>query len=106
MRTHCLHQSDVVVDVDADANRGSAAEARSASAHEMGQPVALALDAAGDHVQATRAWARVLSREERRMDAGARADLAKIHLGREASLSTRPARSWSTNASGSSTTAC
>ena len=58
----------------------AAAFRAAAPTHEMGQPVALALEAAGDEVQAAREWVRVLSREERRLDAGARADLAKIHL--------------------------
>jgi tetratricopeptide (TPR) repeat protein len=58
----------------------AAAFRSAAGTYEMGQPIALAFEADGDEVQATREWVRVLSREERRLDVGARADLAKIHL--------------------------
>jgi tetratricopeptide (TPR) repeat protein len=61
-------------------SEAAAAFRAAAGTHEMGQAVALALEAAGDEVQATREWVRVLSREERRLDVGARPDLAKIHL--------------------------
>ena len=58
----------------------AAAFRSAAGTYEMGQPIALAFEADGDEAQATREWVRVLSREERRLDVGARADLAKIHL--------------------------